>query len=98
MLPIQLWVAIAIATLAFPGTVLAGEGCGGDLSVVEHIFLSADGDGSGSLSPAEYAAAGLEGFGVSFAESDANRDGEISLAEYVALYERHHPGGDRLDL
>jgi hypothetical protein len=93
-----------VACLALAGLVatsissaaLAGEGCSGT-SVVGHIFDKADTDRSGSLTPAEYGAAGLERFGVAFEGYDANADGEISAAEYLELYERHHAPGDPVD-
>ena len=50
-----------------------------------------DTDGNGSLSRVEYEEAGLERYGVSFDEYDANGDGETSFDEYIALYEKHHP-------
>jgi hypothetical protein len=71
----------------------AGSGCDG-ASVVQHIFDAADEDGSGTLSRAEYEAAGLQDFGLSFADSDLDGDGETSLDEYESLYEMHHPSGD----
>jgi hypothetical protein len=95
---IALVVAGAIVALSLPGSVLAGEGCSSGQSVVQHIFDAADQDGSGGLSAAEYGAAGLERFGVTFAESDLNGDGETSLAEYLELYERHHSSADRISL
>jgi len=84
-------IASLVALLA-PGLALAGESCGGGgaESVVSHIFDAADQDGSGSLTAAEYGEAGLEDFGVSFADSDTNQDGETSKAEYLELYERIH--------
>jgi hypothetical protein len=86
--------AIAATSLALcSAPARAGEGCGSAgsaASVVHHIFDMADRDGSGTLTEAEYGAAGLERFGVSFADSDADGDGETSQAEYLELYERHH--------
>lgn len=75
----------ALPTLAEPGK--------DPIATVEHIFEMADSDRSGWLSPAEYAEARLESFGVSFAECDANGDGRTTLYEYLQLYVRHHPGG-----
>ena len=74
--------------LALPVTATAGggHGCG----VVEHIFEMADQDSDGALSPDEYDAAGLERYGVTFEQTDANGDGETTLAEYLELYERYH--------
>jgi hypothetical protein len=94
--------AVAAAAIVFaPGVAPAGEGCDSaqsGQSVVHHIFDEADRDDSGTLSPAEYAAAGLERFGVSFAETDADGDGETSQAEYLELYRRHHPAEERISL
>ena len=88
--------SILVAFLIALDTRSASAESGSDArSIVSHIFRMADTDGSGSLSPLEYREAGLERFGVSFAESDANSDGETSLDEYLALYERHHPPADR---
>jgi len=72
----------------------AGSGCdaGKDAaSVVYHIFDAADQDQDGLLTQAEYEDAGLQRYGVSFAESDTNADGATSLEEYLELYLRHHP-------
>jgi hypothetical protein len=85
-----------LALAASPGSALAGEGCDG-FDVVTHIFEASDTDASGTLSPEEYADAGLERFGVPFDEYDANGDGEASLDEYVELYEWHHLGEDELE-
>lgn len=86
-------VALAAACLSAP----AGAGEGGDpRSVVVHIFEAADADQSGTLTRAEYEGAGLQRFGVSFDQSDANADGQTSLAEYLDLYDRHHPGEGRV--
>lgn len=75
----------------------AGAGCEG-ASVVQHIFDSADEDGSGTLSQAEYEGAGLQDFGLSFVDSDLDGDGETSLDEYESLYEMHHPSGDEAEV
>lgn len=72
----------------------AGGGhCGGD-SVVQHIFDMADEDRDGALTREEYEEAGLERYGVSFEETDANADGVTSMAEYLELYQRHHPADE----
>jgi hypothetical protein len=100
----RLWIPSVLAATSIallPASALAGEGCGSARSaesVVQHIFESADRDGSGSLTAAEYDAAGLERFGVSFADTDANGDGETSQAEYFELYQRHHPDEERISL
>ncbi len=74
----------ASPALAFP------QGSSDGTAVVKHIFEQADTDKSGALSAQEYKEAGLHEFGVSFEDSDTNDDGETSLVEYLALYERHH--------
>jgi len=86
----KMLLATMVVLAGAPLVARAGGGCEG-ASVVEHIFDAADEDGSGSLSRAEYTAAGLERFGVSFEASDLDGDGETSLAEYLELYELHHP-------
>jgi hypothetical protein len=80
----------ALAAACFPRPAEAGAGAEASV-IVAHIFAFADLDESGSLDREEYAAAGLEKFGVSFEASDADGSGETSAAEYLALYERHHP-------
>ena len=93
-------IALAAAAFVFPGVVLAG-GCQDgqdDHAVVRHIFETADTDADGGLTPSEYAAAGLQNYGVSFEESDANSDGKTTLSEYLALYDRHHSPDDRVNL
>lgn len=81
-----------IVAVFFAGPALAGGGCQeGPHAAVAEIFESADRDGSGTLTPAEYADANLERFGVSFEATDVNADGETTLSEYLALYDVHHP-------
>lgn len=65
---------------------------------VRDLFQSADRDRNGSLSEEEYLDAELNRYGVSFDRSDANGDGSTTLAEYVALFERHHPVGRKSEL
>jgi len=86
--------------LLAPGLSFAGEGCmgAGADTAVSHIFDSADADGSGTLTPTEYAGAGLESFGVSFADADLDGNGETSKAEYFELYDAHHSTGERVSL
>ncbi len=72
------------------GVALAGEGCGA-MDVVAHIFEMSDTDDDGALTRAEFAAAGLERYGVPFEDYDANGDGRATFDEYRALYDRHHP-------
>ena len=59
-------------------------------AVAEHIFKMSDTDESGSLSPSEFQAAGLERYSVGFEEFDSNKDGEASIDEYLMLFQRHH--------
>jgi len=61
---------------------------------VQHIFDGADQDRDGNLTRSEYESAGLQDFGVSFEESDTDANGGTSMAEYLALYKRHHPAPD----
>ena len=90
-------IAAALVMSTAPAAI-AGEGCGSDeLAVVEHIFDAADLDRDGSLTASEYQDAGLDHYGVSFEDSDANADGLTSLVEYLELYERHHPPADRIE-
>lgn len=93
-------IVLALLLALAPGLAAAGEGCEGHaaLSTVEHIFVMADQNGDGALSPAEYGSAGLEGYGVSFQETDADGNGETSLDEYIEIYERHHPDEERVSL
>ena len=73
------------------GPALSDRGAGDhEIAVVTHIFEVADTDASGALSRSEYDEADLARFGVSFADCDANSDGEIGVDEYIALYRRHH--------
>lgn len=90
--------ALAGALLLLSGAPAAAGDAHDPRAVVEHIFDVADADGSGTLSEAEYAEAGLERFGVSFADSDLDGNGETSLTEYLALYDRHHASGDEVRL
>jgi len=78
------------SVLAAPAAAVAGEGCGAKTAVRE-IFDSADTNGDGALTQAEYERAELQRFGVSFSQSDTNADGRTTLPEYLELYERHHP-------
>ena len=66
--------------------------------IVPYIFVVADPDPSGTRSPAEYSAAGLERYGANFAESDAAGDGDTAPAGSLELSEQHHPGTDRVAL
>ena len=93
----RLFLAILFASALLATGAAAGSGKDGR-AVVEHIFEVADTDKSGALSREEYAKAGLERFGVSFEQCDANQDGQTSLTEYLALYERHHPPADQVAL
>ena len=88
---------IALLAMTAGPAALAGEGHDPE-RVVQHIFQTADRDQDGLLSPDEYAAAGLEGFGVPFEDSDLDGDGATSADEYLELYLRHHPPGDGTDV
>ena len=90
----RLWSVIAVAIVSIPSVAGAGSGCesGHDpVDMVQYVFDEADRDRDGSLDRAEYEAAGLQGFGVTFDESDANSDGVTTMKEYLELYLRHHP-------
>ena len=87
---------LVAATFLVAPVALAG-GAQDAAAVVEHIFEQADRDGDGSLTPAEFEGAGLGNYGVSFDDSDLNGDGEVSMAEYLEIYHRHHPPYDRRD-
>jgi hypothetical protein len=93
-------IALALAgiTAAFVPSIAPAGGGEDAFSVVQHIFDMADKDSSGTLTRAEYRDAGLQRYGVSFDECDANADGETSMPEYLALYVRHHPAADRVSL
>ena len=85
---------IAFTLCLTPLAASAGEGCTGAKSaydVVLDLFESADEDQDGSLTQAEYEGAGLQGYGVTFEESDLDGDGATSMQEYLDLYEMHHP-------
>ena len=87
---------ILIVGLAFllGASAASAMGGAGHEEIVAHIFEMADLDGSGSLDADEYEEAGLAKYGVSFADCDADEDGETSLREYLDLYRRHHsPAG-----
>lgn len=83
-------VSAGLVLLALPGAALAGEGCGDGFDVVTHVFRASDTDASGTLSPGEFERAGLARYGMAFEVWDADGDGEASLEEYRALYDRHH--------
>jgi hypothetical protein len=63
--------------------------------VVAHVFESSDMDADGTLTRDEYSAAGLHEFGVTFDECDRDADDRISVQEYRAIYDLHHPGERR---
>jgi hypothetical protein len=81
----------AFAVAMGPALALAGDP-DRHFDVVSHIFHASDTDRNGTLSPGEYTNSGLERYGVSFDEYDANGDGEASLQEYYDVYRRFHPG------
>jgi len=70
---------------------------GGGHAVVQHVFDMSDQDQDGVLSPEEYENAGLERYGVTFEQADADGDGKTSIDEYFELYEAHHPPADPAD-
>ena len=83
--------AIALGTIASPIPVLA-SGCEADAaSIAAHIFDMSDADADGYLRPDEVVNAGLERYGMSFDDYDANGDGETSVDEYFDLFDAHHP-------
>ncbi len=84
--------AVFLAVLQ-PASAVVGRGYDAT-SIVEQIFEAADTDSNGELTEAEYTDAGLERFGVTFEQCDADGDGVTTLAEYLALYLRHHPPSD----
>ena len=84
----------SLAMVATPAAVLAGGGYDAQF-VVEHIFDVADQNEDRSLSLEEFDAAGLQQFGLSFAESDTNADGGVSILEYLDLYRRYHSQGEQ---
>lgn len=88
----------ALAALLAAGPAAAGEGCGSASAKVKQLFDQADGDRNGGLDRAEYDGAGLQEFGASFEQSDANGDGVTSLEEYLDLYERTHSATDQTDV
>ena len=65
-------------------------------SVVQHIFDMADTDKDGELSLAEYDAADLGRYGVTFVETDRDGNGTTSLDEYLDLYLRIHTNEEEL--
>jgi len=90
--------ALAAVVVGFFAGPVSAECLEGPHAAVARIFEAADRDRSGTLTPAEYADANLERFGVSFEASDVNSDGETSLAEYLVLYDVHHPSEGGIEL
>jgi len=91
---------IVLAALLAASPAAAGEGCGdarGAEARVEHIFQSADMDGDGRLTRAEYEGAALSRFGLSFEASDLDSDGATDLTEYLEIYRMHHPPADETE-
>ena len=87
-------IGLALAVVLLPGAAMAGSGCGA-ASPVQALFEGADSNQDGMLTEAEYTAAGLEAYGMSFEESDLDSDGVTSLSEYIELYEMHPPPAER---
>jgi len=88
-------IPVLAASVAALAAAPAMAGCSDDPhAAVERIFAMADQDGNGALSPAEYAEAGLERYGVSFEATDMDADGETTLTEYLVLFDVHHPPKD----
>lgn len=85
-----------IALIITPSAALAGGGHEAE-AIVRHIFSSADQNGDGNLTRAEFEQAGLQRFGASFDQSDLDADGVTSQAEYLELYLRHHTAPERGD-
>ncbi len=81
-------------TLAVAPTLVWGFD-GNARAAVRSLFDGADRDQSGVLSEQEYLEANLDRYGVAFEVADADGDGGTTLAEYVALFERHHPTGQK---
>lgn len=88
-------VALALSLTAAPPAASGGED---GLAVAAHLFEAADSDRSGALDAAEYEAANLARFGVSFEQSDLDGDGATSREEYLELYRRHHPVDGETDV
>lgn len=87
-------ISVAIcASVAAVWTPAAFAGQGMDASTVaEHIFAKTDTDNDGAVTPAEYTAAGLGKYGVSFENFDADKNELITLAEYRTLFVKFHEG------
>ena len=87
---------LMIATMLAAPAAVAEHGCDARAKVQE-LFDTADENGDGRLTAAEYERAGLERYGLTFEESDLDADGATTWAEYLELFEAHHPsmGGDR---
>lgn len=96
--PMRVLPALLLAAVLAPASRAAAGGGHDPEAVVAHIFDAADTDRSGTLTATEYEDAGLARFGVPFEQSDANRDGETSLEEYLDLYRRHHPPADQSEV
>ena len=86
-----------LALVAAPTSALAGGGCNSDFDPATHLFETTDADGSGTISPEEFADAGLERYGLGFDAYDTDGDGEASLDEYLELFDRTHPVEDQIE-
>lgn len=75
------------------GPVFAGDTMTGR-DVAVHIFAMADQNKDTTLSSAEFEASRMSSYGISFTDMDADGDGLITQAEYLAIYDRHHKPGE----
>jgi hypothetical protein len=96
MRTIHATVVLGLVQLLLTLSVQASD-CGEDaLGVAGHLFDMSDTNADGVLSPEEFDAAGLERYGVTFSEFDADGNGETSVDEYFDLFEFHHPPTDMI--
>lgn len=94
-------IVLALAALLAASPATAGEGCGDARkaeAAVERIFTSADADGDGRLTRAEYEGAELTRYGLPFEASDLDADGATTRDEYLEIYRKHHPVTDETEV
>jgi hypothetical protein len=99
-----LFVAVAVAVAASAQYQDGGEmeslecphSSSGGAAIAEHIFDMSDTNGDDALSPEEFAAAGLERYGMNFEAYDVDEDGFTSFDEYLDVFEAHHPPGEMI--